>query len=322
VALGLEILNLAMIHEKALIAHAISMESTTARDRILRRAGKFFAEAIVPMEETHRTALESNAQMSKLNLALKRRAQQLSTSNRELKREIAKRRAVEESLRKSEQDSRRLLDQSRRMQEQMRLLSRRLLSVQEDERKRISRELHDVVAQMLTGINVQLATLKTEATADAQGLGRRISRTQRLVEKSVENVHRFAGELRPAVLDDLGLIPALHSHLKTFRKETGLRASLTAFAGVESLSGGKRTALYRVAQEALTNVARHARATRVEVSIHELPRAIRMQIKDDGTAFDVDGMWHAGESRHLGMLGMRERTEIVGGTFTVESALG
>jgi two-component system, NarL family, sensor histidine kinase DegS len=110
--------------------------------------------------------------------------------------------------------------------------------------------------------------------------------------------------------------------MKRFTKETGVRASLTAFAGVEELSGPKRTVLYRVAQEGLTNVARHAHASRVEVSIQRLPKAVYMHIKDNGRAFEVERMWHARKSQHLGLLGMRERVEMIGGTFTIESAPG
>ena len=131
----------------------------------------------------------------------------------------------------------------------------------------------------------------------------------------------FALELwRPAVLDDLGLTPALHSFMKRFAKETGIRATLKAFAGLEELSIAKRTALYRVAQEALTNVSRHAHAGRVDVSIRRLPNAVHMEIRDDGKSFDVEQMWRAGKSRHMGLLGMRERIEMLGGKFTVESA--
>src|SRR4030095_7877539 len=106
-----------------------------------------------------------------------------------------------------------LLAQSLQMQEQLRRLSRQLLSAQEEERKKISRELHDVIAQTLTSINVGLATLKKEAGVNTKGLERSIARTQQLVEQSVNIVHRFARELRPTVLDDLGLIPALHAFM-------------------------------------------------------------------------------------------------------------
>jgi len=201
-------------------------------------------------------------------------------------------------------------------------LSRQIISAQEDERKRISRELHDVIAQTLTGINVRLATLKKEAAVNTNGLDRNIARTQRLVEKSVNIVHDFARELRPAVLDDLGLIPALHSFAKLFSKRTQIRVHLKAYAGVEALDGNRRTILYRVAQEALTNVSRHAHARRVEVSIEKLADGICMKVIDDGKSFDVERVLNATGRKRLGLLGMKERLEMVGGRFEVESAMG
>ena len=167
---------------------------------------------------------------------------------------------------------------------------------------------------------MRLAALKKEAALNTKGLDRNIASTQRLVEKSVDIVHRFARELRPAVLDDLGLIPALHSFMKIFGARTGLLAQLTAFAAVENLDASKRTVLYRViAQEALTNVARHAKASRVEVNIHQRNSAACMEIKDDGKSFEVERRLHANGSKRLGLLGMRERVEMVGGTFSIES---
>lgn len=322
VALGLETLDLALIHEQAMIVLALPIHSSTARDRIIHRGGAFFAKAILPIEETHRSALEANVNLSRLNQALNQRTLDLSASNRKLKKEIVRRQVMEKTLRKSERNTSRLLEQSRRLQEQLRLLSRRVLSAQEEERKRISRELHDVIAQTLTGINVRLATLKMEATINTKGLSEKISRTQLLVEKSVDIVHQFARELRPAVLDDLGLISALRSFMKSFMKETGIRVSLTVFAGVDKLDSARRTVLYRVAQEALTNVARHAQASRVKASIQRLPKAVCMQIKDNGKSFDVERMWHTRKNQHLGLLGMMERVEMFGGKFTVESAPG
>src|SRR5947207_4743088 len=174
------------------------------------------------------------------------------------------------------------------MHAQLRLLSRQLLSAQEEERKRISRELHDVIAQTLTSINVRLATLKKEALSNTKGLDRNIAWTQKLVEHSVNIVHRFARELRPTVLDDLGLIPALLTFLKGFRKQTGMQVSLSAFAEVEQLTGERRTVLYRVAQEALNNVNRHACASRVQVKIQMLDGAVRMTVKDNGRGFPAE----------------------------------
>lgn len=237
----------------------------------------------------------------------------MANANQVLQGEIIHRRAVEEELRRSEQES-------RHMQEQLRMLSRRVLTVQEEERKRISRELHDEITQTLIGINVQLETLSREADVNPKELQKKIARTQKLVEKSVNIAHRFAQELRPTVLDDLGLIPALHAFMKNFMKETGIRVTLTAFSGVEKLSSEKRTALYRVAQEALTNVARHARANRAEVSIRKLQDIVHMQIKDNGQSFDADLISNTRNHGGLGLIGMRERVEMVGGTFSIESS--
>ena len=253
---------------------------------------------------------------------LRSRSDAIAAANEELRREITRRKVIEESLKKSEKHQRHLLDQSRQMQEQLRNLSRQVLHAQEEERKRISRELHDVIAQTLTGINVRLAALKKEAAFNTKHLDRDIARTQRLVEKSVDIVHEFARELRPAVLDDLGLIPALHSFAKLFSKRTRIHVHLKAFAEVEQLSANQRTILYRVAQEALTNVSRHAQASRVEVDIQKLPDGVCMKITDDGKSFEVDRVLNVRGQKRLGLLGMRERLQMVGGHFEIESLPG
>jgi signal transduction histidine kinase len=247
---------------------------------------------------------------------------ELAASNLELSLEVTQRKAAQEALKQSERHYSQLLEQSDRLQEQLRRLSRQILSAQEDERKKISRELHDVIAQTLTGINVRLATLKKEAALNTKGLERNIARTQRMVEKSVNIVHQFARELRPAVLDDLGLIPALHSFMKHFTTRTGVRTRLTAFAGVEQLDAARRTILYRVAQEALNNVARHAQASQAEVKIQKSDGTICMKIKDDGKGFQAERLSHSKKNKRLGLLGMRERVEMVNGRFTVESTPG
>ncbi len=121
------------------------------RDRLIRRAGTHFAEAILPLEGAHRSAIEATGRLSRANEALNQRTVELAASNRDLNKEIVQRQAVQENLRQSERHSSQLLEPSRRLQEQLRRLSPELLSAQEEERKRISRELHDVIAQVLTG---------------------------------------------------------------------------------------------------------------------------------------------------------------------------
>jgi PAS domain S-box-containing protein len=250
------------------------------------------------------------------------RFDELAALNRKLEQEIVRREVVEKSLEQSEEHARQLLEESRQMHNELQLLSRKILLAQEEERKKISRELHDVIAQTLTSINVRLATLKKQAVLDPKNLERSISHTQELVEHSVNVVHRFARELRPTVLDDLGLIPALQTFMKTFKAQTGIHVSLSAFAAVEQLNGDKRTVLFRVAQEALTNIARHAQASRADVSIQKLDGAICLKIKDNGKGLPAERVLHSRKQKRLGLLGMRERAEMVGGNFTIESVPG
>jgi signal transduction histidine kinase len=319
---GLQTLDLAKLHERTLVNELLPGCPAAKRDGLIKQAGIFFAAAVTPIEDTHRSAREAEVHLKRFIEILSQRTVELAASNRELIQEITQRKAAEAALKKSERHYTQLLEQSDRLQGHLRLLSRQILSAQEDERRKISRELHDVIAQTLTGINIRLATLKREASINTKGLDRNIARTQRLVEKSVNIVHQFARELRPAVLDDLGLIPALHSFMKSFTMRTGVRTSLTAYAGVEQLDTARRTVLFRVAQEALTNVARHAQASRVQVSIQKVAGGICLGIKDDGKSFQVDRVNQSKGRKHLGLLGMKERLEMVGGHFVVESSPG
>ena len=242
---------------------------------------------------------------------------------RKLKQETLRRKTVEQALKKSEQHYQLLLGESSRMQEHLRHLSRQILSAQEEDRKEISRELHDEIAQTLNGINVHLAALKKEAVINSKGLNGKIARTQRLVEKSVNIVHRFARNLRPTLLDDLGLIPALHSYMKDFTKRNRIPMRFKAFGGVEQLNNAKRTVFYRVAQAALTNIAQHAHASLIKVSIQKFQTSsIRMEISDNGKSFNVERVLFAKRNKRLGLLSMRERVEMVGGNFSVESVSG
>jgi PAS domain S-box-containing protein len=248
--------------------------------------------------------------------------QGMTASNRELKLEIIQRRKAELDLKKSETHYAQLFEQSQQMQEQLRHLSRQLLLTQEEERKRISRELHDEIVQTLVGINVHLASLTTVGSINLKELRKKIARTQQLVEKSVTIVHRFARELRPTVLDDLGLVPALQSFIKDFAKRTKIHIHFTSFAGVEQLNSTQRMVLYRVAQSALANVDKHADASRAKVSIRKLEDTIRLEIHDNGKSFDLERVLFAKRHKRLGLLGSRERVEMIGGKFGVESAPG
>jgi signal transduction histidine kinase len=321
VKIGMETLDLARLHEQVMLV-LLDGKPPALKLSMTARGRAFFAEVMTRIEENRLGAREATAHLKTMIETLIRRTKELATSNEELKNEVNQRRQVEESLRTSETTTSQLLEKSRQMQDELRQLSRRLLTVQEEERKRISRELHDVIAQTLTGINLRLAALKAQTSANAREFHQKIAITQRLVVKSVEIVHRFARDLRPAVLDDLGLIPALKSYMTTFLEQTGIRVAFVAFAGIEKLDGAAKTVLYRVAQEALTNISHHAKASHVKMSIRDTNEKIVMLIQDDGVGFSVDHMLNTQHSNRLGLLGMRERVEMINGTFCVKSEVG
>ncbi len=319
---GLAILDLAIIHEWALMSLAPSFDFSNSHGRTIRQAGEFFAAALAPLEAVQRASEEAAELLRQHNLTLRANTLALAKGNRRLQLEIERREAGEIVIRRGKERYQKLFLESQAMQKKLRQLTRQIISAQEDERKEISRELHDEVVQTLVGINVELAALGKGARIGLKALKQKISRTQRLVENSVNAVHRFARELRPAVLDDLGLIPALHAYNKNLAARKKLKIRMTAFGGVEALGAAKRTVLFRVAQEALTNVARHAHATQVRMSISEKAGSIHMEISDNGRSFQVAKVLSARTPKRLGLVGMKERVEMVGGTLTIASEPG
>jgi signal transduction histidine kinase len=245
----------------------------------------------------------------------------LAKKSRLLAHEILRRKEGQKLVVETERRYQALLLESQIMQRKLRQLTRQVITAHEEERKEISRELHDEVVQTLVGINVQLATLGRGASDSLQTLKEKIAFTQKLVANSVDAVHQFARELRPAVLDDLGLIPALHAHCKILGTRKNIQIHLTAIGGVENLGSDQKTALYRVAQEALTNVVRHARASQVRITISAIAKVIQMEIGDNGRAFQVGKILSANDPKRLGLIGMKERMEMVGGTFTISSVV-
>ena len=190
VHLGLETLDVARIHEGALAKLAAS----GSRDGITKRAQIFFTEAVAPIEKTHRAAVNGNAFLKQLNKRLDRKTLDLAASNRSLKESIARRKTVEAAFQKRGGRSRKLLEQSRRLQKNLQHLTHRNLSQQEEKRKKISHELQDEIAQTLLAINVRLLTLRKHLGVNALGLKIDIASTQRLVNKSVKMIKRFARE--------------------------------------------------------------------------------------------------------------------------------
>ena len=188
VVLGLETLELARIHERAVT----TLELSASKNGFLPQAEIFFAEALTPIVETHRAARQSKIQLNRLNETLVRRTVELAATNRLLQRGIVRRKRVEAALKTSGEHYTRLLKDSLQLQEGLRQLTHQVLAAQENERKKISRELQDEIAQTLLGINVRLLTLKQEARSNTKGLKNEIASTQQLVLKSAKSVRRVA----------------------------------------------------------------------------------------------------------------------------------
>jgi len=190
-ALGMETLDLARMHERALSL----LQPSGSKNGVIKRAQIFFTEAITPIVETHRVARQSKIDLNRMTAMLNRRTGELAVTNRQLQRGIVRRKSVEAALKISGVQYSKLLKDSLNLQESMRQLTHQVLVAQEDERKKISHELQDEIAQTLLGINVRLVSLKQEARNNTKGLKNEIASTQRLVVKSAMSVQRFANKL-------------------------------------------------------------------------------------------------------------------------------
>ncbi len=196
-------------------------------------------------------------------------------------------------------------------------LSASLVAAQENERRSISRELHDEVGQALTAVLVELGNLSAAIRATAEpALNERVEGVKRLVENCVSVVRNMALLLRPSMLDDFGLVPALEWQAREVSKRTGLRVKVAAEQVSEDLPEDYRTCIYRVVQEALHNSSRHAEAQLVRITVRQEPERILITIQDDGKGFDP------AHARGLGLIGVAERVHNLGGDFRVESAPG
>ncbi len=214
--------------------------------------------------------------------------------------------------------------QRQRAEAAHRVVLRRLSEAEETERGRISRELHDRLGQDLTALKLGLRILREQGTV-AAGAGEHLARLEKLAEGLMRDIHRLAWELRPSVLDDLGLDRALQRYTSEWSQTTGVPVDLHIGGNQEDtrLPPEFETTLYRVTQEALTNVARHAQAKRVSVLLERRPAFVSLIVEDDGRGFDAQTAMTAPATRgRLGLLGMQERVKLTGGTFTLESAPG
>lgn len=201
--------------------------------------------------------------------------------------------------------------------DEIRKLSTRLRHAQEEERRTISRELHDEVGQTLTAMRFELGTLEGLRGSDAE-FDSRLREVKGLAEQSLHSIRDIAAGLRPSVLDDLGLPAAVQKQAREFSKRTGVTVSVSVDGPFDRLSDTHRTDIYRIVQEALTNCAKHAHAHRITVTLRDSGAHIDLAVTDDGVGFGGDRRGQAG----LGLIGMAERVRELGGVIDVRSIPG
>jgi two-component system, NarL family, sensor histidine kinase UhpB len=209
-----------------------------------------------------------------------------------------------------------------RIEEERRRSGQLAMRAQEEERRRLARDLHDEVNQALTAILLRLEALAQETPPERAP---EVAELKRLVNQAMDELLNLARQLRPSALDDHGLVPAVETQLKRFAARTGIEVRLDTRGDPDALPEVVQTAIYRVAQEALTNVTRHAGATVVELDLEEDASGAELRVRDDGGGFDPSVVARTrsdGPGGGLGLVGMAERARLVGGELDVRSAPG
>jgi len=230
---------------------------------------------------------------------------ELHAKNAALVREIAEHEQTGARLRESE--------------ENLRALSARMRSVREDEQIRIAREIHDELGQALTGLKMDLTWLGGRLPADQKPLLKKIKSMFRLIDETIRSVRKIASGLRPDLLDEVGLAAAIGWQARDFQLRTGIRCNVNLPPDSDGLDQERSTAVFRIFQEVLTNVARHANATRVDVFMRQDADTLTLEVQDNGRGISAAEMRG---SKSLGLLGMRERVLLFSGKLDINGSRG
>jgi signal transduction histidine kinase len=253
-----------------------------------------------------------------LEARVQARTQELATVNQTLIAEIAERMETERSLRASEavlQASQRELQQSR---EDLRALAGQLLTAQEEDRRRISRDLHDDINQRLAMLSMDLRRMEKDPSSDPAHLRDEIRRVSECLTAVSDDVRQMAYRFHPSILDDLGLVKAVRRLVDDFSARTGIKSTYVHKDPLTALPAEPTICIYRVVQESLSNIARHAQASHVEVELICEDNVVSLSVRDNGVGFDTGHLAQVGG--HLGLLSMKERVRLAKGTLDVESA--
>lgn len=256
-----------------------------------------------------------------LDDTLRRKAEtMLADANRSLERRVRNRTA---SLKASESRAKRSALALAASERNLRTLAAHLQTVREDERTQLAREIHDVLGQSLTVLKMDVAWLGRHPPSTARGndgaLAGRLAAMSKMIDEVINQVRRLAAQLRPGVLDDLGLAAAIEWQTRDFTQRSGLDCTFESNIPEARFERDVSTAMFRILQETLTNVARHAHAQRVDVSLVENEGHLRLRVRDDGAGMSPDASARGGS---LGLLGMHERARRLGGQVSVTSSPG
>lgn len=229
---------------------------------------------------------------------------------------------IAEQVARITSENSRLIERVAESERRFRRIARGVLRLQEEERSRISRDLHDGIGQLLTALKIQLELLEQEA-AGMKDVAARIASAREIAETTLTEVRQLSHVLRPQMLDELGLEPTLRWLARTFQKRTGIEVEVVFEGAARRAGPDLETLVYRVVQEALTNVARHSGARSATVTLQREPERLVVRIADAGAGFRSEDLLSAAEEeRSFGVRAMRDRVEFVNGRFSIRSAPG
>jgi signal transduction histidine kinase len=220
-------------------------------------------------------------------------------------RDITERKRTEEAIRSNA--------------EQLRQLSLHLQDIREEERASMAREVHDVLGQQLTAFKMDMSWLSRKIKNEDPDVKERMAGTLKLIDDTIKTVRKIASDLRPSILDDLGLVAALEWQSEEFEKRSGIKVYFNGTLQEQLVEPPMAIALFRIYQELLTNVARHANAAEVNSSLHLANGQLHLTVTDNGKGFDTE---NTGNKKTLGLLGIKERTLLMGGIYEIKSELG
>jgi signal transduction histidine kinase len=281
------------------------------------------AAARVRAEQFERRQAEQQwqVQAAELHARERKRNEELGVAVNTLQQRFAQSQRLEEALRDDITARRRTEAQLREYAERLELLSRKLLEAQEMERRRVARELHDEIGQVLTAVKINLQAMQRSVAPDLPLP--RLQESVDIVDRALQQVRNLSLELRPAMLDDLGLVAAVRWYVDRQASRAGLQRHFVAEPPDISVPPEVATACFRIAQEAITNILRHAQAKQINVEIRLDDRELRLSVRDDGKGFPVaDARRRAAKGGCLGMLGMEERAHLLGGRMEIRSVPG